>query len=101
MTEAQALNARLAPERRTGGLVFVHAARRLIEAIIDQMTDPDAGPLADAVIEAVEVDARAIRRIGIEPIVNRKRRPSGIGKRTDMPAWFEDGQPRRINPVTL
>jgi hypothetical protein len=92
------------------------AARRLVEVMIDQIADPDAGPLADAVrryrgwtgdgsFDAVIVDASSafVRpgTIGIEPQVLRDRRPAGIGKRTDMPAWFEDGRPRRVNPITL
>ena len=96
--------------------VCCSAARRLVEVMIDQVADPDAGPLADAVrryrrstgdrsFDAAIVDAsRAFgrpRSIGIEPQVPRDRRPSGIGKRTDMPAWFEDDQCRRVNPITL
>lgn len=92
------------------------AARRLLEVTIDQIADPDAGPLADAIrryrrstgdrsFDAAVVDASCAfgrpRSIGIEPQVRRDRRPAGVGKRTDMPAWYEDGRPRRVNPITL
>jgi hypothetical protein len=113
---SDAVAALLTINQRCGDSVCRDAARRLIEAMIGDVADPAAGPLADAVRhyrdrtgdgafdQAVKDAVAAFDRpqtIGIEPIVKRDRRPSGIGKRKDMPSWFEDGQPRRFNPITL
>jgi hypothetical protein len=46
-------------------------------------------------------DPFEVQRLGIEPDVRRPERPHGIGKRTDMPIWFEDRQARRLDPILL
>ncbi len=97
---------------------FRLAAGRLLDVLSKQLKDPDAGSVAAAlrlyrqvtkdtkydqlVVEAVELFAPwDIRELGIEPVVQRDSKPAGIGKRRDMPDWFEDGQPRRLNPISL
>lgn len=107
---------------RTGHPTYRQAVERLLQVLVTQLGDPDAGPAADAVrtyrhatgdahydaplLHAVEIaiarrDPLTIRRMGIEPEVRRHERPHGIGKRSDMPTWFEDGEPRVHNPITL
>ncbi|MGC9349733.1 MAG: hypothetical protein ACP5JG_16460, partial [Anaerolineae bacterium] len=101
---------------------FLRAEERLLDVLAAQLLDPDAGAAADAirryrrrtghrrydaaVLQAVdtasrEVDPFAIERLGIEPDLRRSERPHGIGKRSDMPNWFEDGKSRRHNPILL
>jgi hypothetical protein len=46
------------------------------------------------------LDPFSIRELGMQPM-RRAEWPRGIGVRGDMPAWFEDGAPRRHNPITL
>jgi len=104
--------------QRTGNDLFLTAAERLLDVIVTQIADPDAGVGSDAIRQYREAtgntryDAAVLRavqafppegvdEIGIEPVVKRGRKPAGIGKRSDMPSWFEDGQPRRFNPITL
>jgi len=97
---------------------FRTAAERLLDVIVTQLTDPDAGPAADAVrtyrratgdgrydsavLDAVEaLTPFSFSTLSIEPEVTRDERPPGIGKRKDMPLWYEDGSPRRHNPILL
>ncbi len=97
---------------------FRSAAERLLDVIATQLTDPDAGAASDAVrtYRRVTGDYRYARMVlsatqhlepfsfstlSIEPEVERDERPSGIGKRRDMPNWYEDGTPRRHNPIVL
>jgi hypothetical protein len=98
--------------------IFLKAAERLLKILVKTLTDPDAGPVADAfryyrnitgkkdfdqhIIELVEnLNPFDINNIGINMPPKIARRPSGVGKRTDMPVWYEDGQPRRHNPILL
>ncbi len=106
----------------TGQPSFLHAAERLLDLAATQLADPDAGPAADAlrtyrritgsarydgVLTATFENAAAVRdpyalgELGIVLDTRRSERPHGIGKRADMPEWFEDGQPRRHSPITL
>ncbi len=101
---------------------YVSAVERLLDVLSTQLSDPDAGPAADAIRsyrrltgrrrydEAVQdaweqavadVDPFGIEVLGIDPHVQRPSRPHGIGKRVDMPTWYEDGRPRRHNPILL
>jgi len=94
------------------------AARRLVSIIATQLGDPDAGPAADVVRsyrrqtgdtqfdDAVHAATAALRpqeieALSFQPQVKRDGKPAGIGKRGDMPRWFEDGEPARCNPMTL
>jgi len=106
----------------TGEAVYREAVERVLSVLATQLSDPDAGPAADALrtyrqsTEDDRYDAAilaaygtcasgrdplAICEIGIEPDIQRPERPRGVGKRSDMPNWFEDGAPRRHNPITL
>jgi hypothetical protein len=97
---------------------YREAAERLLNVIATQLGDPDAGAAADAVrlyrrltgdtrfdaqVQAAVagLDPSGIRQLSIEPTVQRTKRPCGIGKRSDMPNWLEDGRPRRHNPILL
>jgi hypothetical protein len=97
---------------------FRRAACKLLDVLTEVLNDPDAGPAADCVrhyrqvTEDTAYDSRVaaaveslgsceIRELGIEPIVQRDSKPAGVGKRKDMPQWFEDGGPRRHNPILL
>ncbi len=103
---------------RTGERRFREAAGKLIRALVTQLIDPDAGPAAHAVRlwrrttgdtsfdEAVlsasgTLEPFAFAELTVEPDVQRDGRPSGVGKRTDMPRWYEDGRPRTCNPILL
>jgi hypothetical protein len=102
----------------TGEGRFRRAAERLLDVVATQVGDPDAGPGADAirayrratgdtrydktVVSLLrDIDPRAIEEIGIETGEHTQPWPRGIGKRGDMPRWFEDGTARRVNPITL
>jgi len=106
----------------TGEAIYREAVERSLDVLATQLADPDAGPAAaalrtyrqvtgddryDAAIRAAyetctaQRDPFAIGRIGIEPDIQRPERPRGVGKRSDMPNWFEDGAPRLHNPITL
>ncbi len=104
--------------RRTGNTHFLGATERLLDVLIDTITDPDAGPAADAlrlyrritrktdfdsqVLRAVEpLDPHAVSSLTLELPQPLKKRPSGVGKRSDMPVWLEDGTPRRHDPILL
>jgi hypothetical protein len=102
----------------TGEERFHRAADKLVDVLTMELKDPDAGPAAAALrnyrhqSQDTGYDPRVtevlgnlapyeIRELGIEPVVQRDLKPAGVGKRKDMPNWFEDGQPRRHNPITL
>lgn len=102
----------------TGDATLRRAAERLLDVLATQLQDPDAGSAADAlrfyrratgdqrydplVLAAVApLDPRPISRLRIEQPPNRKKRPEGIGKRSDMPEWYENDNPRRHNPILL
>jgi hypothetical protein len=106
----------------TGDGLFLRALERVLDVLVTQLDDPDAGAAADAlrayrratgcrrydepILAAAAramtaVDPFAIETLTIEPDVRRPARPHGIGKRSDMPNWFEDGHPRRHSPILL
>lgn len=101
---------------------FLTAAQRIIDILATQLNDPTAGPAADvirtyrritqgaahekryddAINNAVDaLDLSPIQTLSIDHAPERESRPSGIGKRQDMPNWFEDGSPHRRNPILL
>jgi len=109
---------RLANEAKTGRDLFLAAARRLLDVLATQLADPDAGAAAAALrthrlftgddrydaalLGAVNpLQPYGFTELSLDPQVSRPQRPSGIGKRSDMPLWFEDGRPRRHNPILL
>ncbi len=102
----------------TGERHFRRAAERIIDVLVTQLPDPDAGAAADAVrayrnatgerrydeavMEVVEsLDPWSFSELTLDPSVRLDGRPSGIGKRADMLRWLEDGRERRCNPLTL
>jgi hypothetical protein len=104
--------------QETGEGRFCAAAERLLDVLATQLDDPDAGAAADAirtyrrvthnhrydgaVRDAVaSLDPLAVRDLGLQPDVQRPERPHGIGKRSDKPNWFEDGERQRHNPILL
>ncbi|MCZ7643696.1 MAG: hypothetical protein M5U26_00185 [Planctomycetota bacterium] len=104
--------------RHTREPKFLRAAEKLLDVLAREVADPDAGAAVadlrryrrlmeserydDALRQAGQgLDPGAIRELGIEPELKRPSRPSGIGKRADMPRWFENGAPRRHGPVLL
>jgi len=48
-----------------------------------------------------QLHPETVEELAIETDIRRKERPSGIGKRTDKPNWFENGGPPRHNPILL
>ncbi len=113
-----AVNAFLELWQLTGEERFRSAAEKLLDVIATQLTDPDAGAAAAAVrtyrqmtgdthydsvvLDAVgSLDPSSFSQLSIDPEVKRDGRPSGIGKRQDMPIWYEDATPRRHNPILL
>jgi hypothetical protein len=104
--------------RASGKPVFLKAVERLLSVLTDSLKDPDAGVAADAirtyrrisgkhdyddsVLNAIRgLSPHDIRALSVDAPAKRKTRPRGIGKRTDMPVWHEDGRPRRLSPVLL
>lgn len=98
--------------------VFLHAAKRLLMVLSSALSDVDAGPVADAIRlfrratgrqdfdlcvtqTAAELSPLDLCSIAIDLPQTLKRRPPGVGKRTDMPIWYEDGCPRRHDPILL
>jgi hypothetical protein len=105
--------------RLTGQRRFRDAAERLIDILVTQLGDPDAGAVANAVrayrnsTGDNRFDGRVLDEVDrlrpwgfAEVAVNRysprfNRQPGGVGKRKDMLAWLEDGRPRRHSPMLL
>ena len=105
--------------RLTGRPLFREAAERLIGTLVTQLGDADAGAVAHVVAAyremtgdhrydehvLTEVDRLApwsFTEISVDTSSPRySRQPPGVGKRKDMLQWFEDGRPRRHNPVLL
>ena len=116
---SDAINTFLRLWRETGELRFRRAAERVLDPLVTQLSDADAGAAADAVrayrrwtgdarydgaaLEAVNrLDPFDIREITLDTELTRPaRRESGVGKRSDAPRWLEDGRARRHNPITL
>ena len=106
--------------RLTGEGTFREAAERLLDILTIELTDPDAGVVADAIrryrqatgdtrydVKVLDACRRLspqdVGQIGMDSIVDRPGREArfGVGKRIDMPHWFEDGALRRHNPILL
>ncbi len=98
--------------------IFLDAVQQLLSILSGVLSDVDAGPVADAIRLYRRITGRQdfdryvtqtieklapfdIRSIEIELTQTLARRPPGVGKRADMPTWFEDGCPRRHNPILL
>lgn len=98
--------------------IFLRAANRLLTIISTALNDVDAGPVADLIrfyrnvtgnrdldliiIQATEnLKPFEIQSIGLDLPENLKKRPPGVGKRSDMPVWYENGKPRTHNPILL
>jgi len=97
---------------------YRRAAEKLLDVMATHLSDPDAGAAADiirtyrrmtgdtrydrAILDVLgALDPFSFSELSIEPEVHRDGRPSGIGKRSDMPVWYEQGRPRRHNPIVL
>ncbi len=104
--------------RQSGEARFRHAAERLLDLLITQIADPDAGVVAAAVRDYrrwtgdPRYDAAVLQVIAQDPPLPVQAisvdtdavvdgRPAGVGKRSDMLHWLEDGAPRRHHPITL
>lgn len=94
------------------------AAQKLLTIIAPEIYDVDGGAAAALigfyrdrcgrsdfnafVLEFVaQLNPYPIRTIGLTIPKRREQRPPGIGKRTDMPQWLEDGHGRVHNLLTL
>ena len=115
---AGGINVFLTLWRRTKEDRFRRVSEALLDILLPQLADAGAGALADlirlyrhttgdtryddAVRAAVKgLNPYGIRTIGVQPNVMRLTRTSGVGKRVDMPVWFENLHLRRHNPVLL
>lgn len=115
---SDAVNTFLRLWQRTGDDRFRRATQRLLDLLVTQLDDPDAGAAADAVrawrrwtddsrydaplLAAVKKgDPFAVTELTLDTDFRLGHRPSGVGKRSDMPRWLEDGAARRHNPITL
>lgn len=104
--------------RSSGKPVFLKAVERLLSVLTDSLKDPDAGAAADAIRAYRRISGKRdyddtalnamrglspydIHALSVDTSISRNSRPRGIGKRTDMPVWYEDGKPRRQSPVLL
>ncbi|MBT5872748.1 MAG: hypothetical protein HOH43_04965 [Candidatus Latescibacteria bacterium] len=97
---------------------MLQSAIKLLDVISGQLEDPDAGA-ASAVIRqyrslvndsrydaavrdaCLSLPASPVTTLSIHTTLPNERRPSGIGKRSDMPRYFEDGTPRIRSPILL
>lgn len=115
---SDAINTFLRLWQETDDPRFRRAAERLLDLLVTQLDDPDAGAAADGVrawrrwTGDSRYDARllaaaqggapfAVAKLSLDTDFRLGHRPSGVGKRSDMPRWLEDGGPRRHNPITL
>ncbi|MFC1452369.1 hypothetical protein ACFLSJ_03385 [Verrucomicrobiota bacterium] len=97
---------------------FLEAEERLLDVLCEGLSDPDAGIVADAIRRYRSITGKSgyddrimalceafrvedIGTIGMEPNVERSAPHRGVGKRPDTADWFEDGLPRKINPILL
>lgn len=113
-----ATDAFLALHRMTGQDHWLAASRRLLDALVGEIGDPDAGAAVVAMCchDSEEETPRYEKalteaylaanwslpgKLGIQPTRREGPRPPGIGKRVDKPEWFEDGAPRKISPLLV
>jgi hypothetical protein len=112
-----AVDAFLALYRLTKEDAWAETVRRLLDVLVTQVADPDAGAAVNAIMQyRIECDddryddalAAAYQAaewspevLGVQPVQREGARPAGIGKRSDKPDWYEDGQPRKLSPVLL
>jgi hypothetical protein len=103
----------------TGQHRFRDAAERLLDRLVTQLHDPDAGAVAgvlrayrdttgddrydrDVLAAADRLTPWSFDDIAVDRSSPRySRQPTGVGKRKDMVRWFEDGRARRHSPVLL
>ena len=112
------IDAFLALHRLTGEGQWLEASRRILDALVGEIGDPDAGAAVSAMMchdlweeepryaEAIKAaylasDWALPARLGVQPMRREGPRPAGVGKRSDKPGWFEDGAPRRVGPILL
>lgn len=105
--------------RHTQEPVFLEAVRRVLDTLVTQLGDPDAGAVSgvirayreatgDAGYDAAVQDAarEAIAAglpitLSLLPEQKLGRGGGGVGKRFDMPAWRMGDAPRPVSPVLL
>jgi len=106
--------------QQTGDITFRRAAELLLDHLVTQLQDPDAGAAAEAVrvyraftggesrydslvLEAVKESADTdVHSLSLHPECRRELGGEiGVGKRSDRPVWMEEGHPRSVNPITL
>jgi|GEM_PF-3310817 len=97
---------------------FRSAARKLLDILVLQLPDPDAGAVAaairtyrnltgssrydDQVLQHVECSfPYCVESIAMETAVDRGVRPYGVGKDRFLPVWFENNYPRQHSPILL
>lgn len=115
---SDAINTFLQLWKTTGDPRFRRATERLLDLLVTQLDDPDAGAAADALrayrrwtgdsrydelllAPAHKGNPFVVSELSLDTDFRLGYRPSGVGKRSDMPRWLEDGAPRRHNPITL
>ncbi|MCB9158858.1 MAG: hypothetical protein H6644_03210 [Caldilineaceae bacterium] len=119
---SDAVNTFLRLWRLTGDARFRRAAERLLDVLSGELAAPDSAGDAGAVAAAVcdyrtctgstRYDAAVlsgvvatplapVETIGLDTDFRVARRPAGVGKRSDMLQWLEDGAPRAHHPITL
>ena len=104
--------------RYSGQNDYRAAAECLLDVLATGLNDPDAGSAADAIrsywrttgsdrynaavlTAALPLQPYSIRSLSLEVGPKLKVKPLGVGKRTDMLTWLEDGAPRRCSPILL
>jgi hypothetical protein len=112
-----AIDAFLMLHRLTQEEAWLEATRRLLDVLVTQVADPDSGAAVQAIMQyrlqcsdwryddALALAYReaewGAKTLGVQPMKREGPRPAGIGKRSDKPDWFEDGEPRKLSPLLL
>jgi len=114
------VEALLALWRHSGQDVYLEAVRRVLDVLVTQLHDPDAGAVSgvvrayrdatgdgrydDAVLTAAQqaMAGATSTVLSLHPDQRLGRGGGGVGKRADVPAWRVDHDaPRRVSPVLL
>lgn len=101
----------------TGEERYINTVCLLMDKAMIHCSDPDAAVLAslaldykkavgddkyiDVLKDSIGQNLSIVERVSLIPGTDSRMKPSGFGKRSDMPTWHHDGILRKFNPVSL